>query len=131
LTKPYYDIDVIKGLKEAGYKTGIVTGAPISIAELEINMIGRENFDAVVIAHRLNGFTPKPHPQGIEECLNLLDSKKEKSLYVGNADEDIMTAKNAKIFDVLIDRKEHRFPEINPSHVVYSLYDLRDFLMSK
>jgi len=33
-------------------------------------------------------------------------------MYVGNADEDILTARNAGVFDVLIDRKEHEFLDI-------------------
>ncbi len=128
LTKVYDDVDFIQELKRAGYKTGIVTGAPLHIAELEINMLERENYDAIVVAHCLNGFTPKPHPQGLEECISLLETTKDKAIYVGNADEDVMTARNAQVFDVLIDRKEHEFPDISPSLTIYSLYDLRDFL---
>jgi len=128
LTRVYDDVDFIQELKKSGYKTGIVTGAPLHIAKLEIGMLGREHYDAIVVAHRSNGFTPKPNPQGLEECLNLLDVTKDKAIYVGNADEDILTARNAQVFDVLIDRKEHEFPEINPSLVISSLYELRSFL---
>ncbi|MGV8151601.1 MAG: HAD family hydrolase [Candidatus Nanoarchaeia archaeon] len=124
LTKVYNDISYVQELKSAGCKTGIVTGAPLHIATLEIDMLGKENFDAIVVAHRLNGFMPKPHPQGLEECLNLLKARKEEAVYVGNADEDVETAKNAKVFDVLLDRGEHQFPAINPSLTIQSIYGL-------
>ena len=111
-TEPYGDVNIVGQIKEKGIKIGIVTGAPSHIMDLEIGMLGEENFDAVVSAHTINGITPKPHPHGLEECLNLLDISKDKAMYVGNADEDILTARNAGVFDVLIDRKEHEFLDI-------------------
>ncbi|MDD5191564.1 MAG: HAD family hydrolase [Candidatus Nanoarchaeia archaeon] len=128
LTKVYDDVSYVQELKKAGFKTGIVTGAPLHIAELEIDMLGKENFDAIVVAHRVNGFKPKPHPHGLEECLGLLKSQKEGAVYIGNADEDVETAKNAKVFDVLLDRGEHKFPTINPSLTIHSLYELRQLI---
>lgn len=124
-TKPYNDISVIKELRRNGHKTGIVTGAPLHIANLEINMIGRENFDSIIIAHRSNGFIPKPNPQGLEECLRQLNTQKNKAVYVGNADEDIEMAKRAEVFDILLDRREHKFPDVAPSLTISSLYELR------
>ena len=127
-TKLYDDVDFIQELRQNSYKTGIVTGAPVHIAFLEIGMLGKENFDAVIIAHTLNGIKPKPHPHGLEECLNLLGVQKNEAIYVGNADEDVATARNAQVFDVLLVRGEHEFPDINPSLRIHSLYDLRQFL---
>jgi len=127
-TKTYDDIEFIKELKEKGIKVGIVTGAPIHIANLEIGMIGEEQFDAIVIAHRHNGFTPKPDPHGLNECLNLLEVNKEEAVYVGNGDEDVQTARNAGVFDILIDRGEYSFPNTKPSLTIKSLYDLKRFL---
>ena len=54
-------------LREKGYKTGIVT-APVHIPNLEIEMPGREDFDASVIANIPDGIKPKPHPH--EEIIN-------------------------------------------------------------
>lgn len=127
-TTIYEDVDFIQELRKNKCKIGMVTGAPRHIAELEIDMLGRENFDSIVIAHRLNGYLPKPNPQGLEECLTKLGSKKENSIYVGNADEDVLTARNTGILDVLTDRGEHVFPDINPSFTIKSLYELRRFL---
>ena len=128
LTKVYDDVNYVQELKMAGCKTGIVTGAPLPIAMLEIDMLGKENFDAIVVAHRLNGFMPKPHPQGLESCLELLGVNKSKAVYVGNADEDVETAKNAHVFDVLLLRGEYEFQDIKSSMKIYSLYELRNLL---
>lgn len=130
-TKLYDDVDFLQELRQNNYKIGIVTGAPSHIIDLEINMLGKENFDAIVRAQISNGIKPKPDPHGIEECLNLLKVKKNEAIFVGNSDEDILAAKNAQIFDVLLDRKEHEFPDIDPSFTIYSLYELRQLLRLK
>jgi phosphoglycolate phosphatase-like HAD superfamily hydrolase len=57
-----------------------------------------------------------------------LGVKNTACLYVGNADEDVETAKNAKVFDVLVDRGEHTYPDINPSLRIKSLYELKYLL---
>ncbi len=127
-TELYDDIDFIKELKQKGFKIGIVTGALSNIAHVEINMLGKENFDEIIITLKENGVEYKPHPQGLLECLNKLGVKKEEAIYVGNSDEDVLTAKNAEVFDVLLNRGEHIFPEINPTLTIKSLYELRKLL---
>ncbi|HLD06132.1 MAG TPA: HAD family hydrolase [Candidatus Nanoarchaeia archaeon] len=127
-TRLYDDVGFIKELRRDGYKTGIVTGAPMHVASLEIGMLGEGDFDGVVIAQISNGIQPKPHPHGLESCLELLRVDKSKAVYVGNADEDVATAKNAQVYDVLLVRGEHDFPDVNPSLRIHSLYELRQLL---
>ena len=127
-TKPYDDVEFLKEVRKKGIKTGIVTGAPSHILELEVNMLGKENFDSIISAHRLNGIIPKPDPQGLMGCLNDLKVSQTKAIYLGNGDEDIQTARNAGVFDILIDRGEYKFPNTNPSMIIKSLYELKDFL---
>jgi phosphoglycolate phosphatase-like HAD superfamily hydrolase len=127
-TKLYNDVDFIQEIRDKGYKTGIVTGAPPHIASLEIGMLGGENFDAVVIASSRMGIIPKPHPHGIEECLSMLEISNNEAMYVGNAEEDVISAKNANVYDVLLLRGEHEFPDIDPSLTIHSLYELREIL---
>jgi len=129
-TRAYDDIGFIKELRQKGYKTGIVTAAATDIASLEIGMLGEVDFDSIIIAQASNGIKPKPHPHGLESCLDIMDVDNYKSLYVGNAKEDVEAAKNAKVFDVLLLRedKEYEFTDINPSLIIHSLYELREFL---
>lgn len=125
-TKPYDDLGFISELKRNGYKTGIVTTAPDYIASFEIGMIGKKLFDAVVgnLAHT----KPKPHPYGLEKCLEMLGVKSDEAIYVGNGEEDVETARNAHVLDVMIDRGEYQFPGIKPSLLIHSLYELRPIL---
>ena len=125
--RPYDDVDYIHELRKRGIKTAIVTGAPPNIADMEIEILGRDNFDAVVIASPLNGRQPKPNPECIEECLGILNVKKSKAVYVGNAEEDIMAANNAGLPGILIDRGEfpYDFTKIKPLFIIDSLYKLR------
>jgi phosphoglycolate phosphatase-like HAD superfamily hydrolase len=127
-TRLYDDVGVIRELRQNGYKTGIVTGAPMHIASLEIGMLGEKDFDGVIIAHTSNGIKPKPHPHGLESCLALLGVDRSEAIYVGNADEDVATAKNAQVYDVLLVRGEHEFPDSKPSLRIHSLYELRQLL---
>lgn len=127
-TKLYDDVGFINEIRKKDYKTGIVTGAPAHIASLEIEILGGGKFDAIVIARSSNGISPKPHQHGLEECLRLLGASKKEAVYVGNADEDILTARNAGVFDILLDRGEHAFPGIKPSLTIHTLYDLRSLL---
>jgi HAD superfamily hydrolase (TIGR01549 family) len=127
-TKIYDDINFIKELRIKGYKTAIVTGAPKHIIEIDMNLLGKDNFDVVLRAHSSDGIKPKPDPHGIEHCLKLLNLNKEEVIFVGNSDEDILCGQRAGVFDVLIDRKEHKFPDIKPSMTISSLYELRELL---
>ncbi len=129
-TKAYEDVDFIKELKKEGYKTGIVTGSIESIALMEIKMVGKESFDAIIITQISNGVEPKPHPSGLERCINMLGVKKDEVIYVGNSDEDIIAAKNAGVLDVLIDRNEYEIDEkIKPTYKIKTLYELKDILL--
>lgn len=93
---------------------------------MEIRMLDPKSFDAIVLVNELVEIKSKPHPHGIKECLSLLGVKKNEALYVGNSNEDIIMAKNAEVFDVLIDRGERKFPDVTPSLTIHSLYDLRE-----
>jgi len=130
-TKVYDDVDFINELRQNNYKIGIVTGAPQYILDFDLELLGKENFDAVVRAQLSNGIRPKPDPHGLKECMDILKVDKKNVMFVGNADEDVLTAKNAGVYDVLIDRNEHIFPDIKPSLTINSLYDLRRLLKLK
>ncbi len=127
-TRPFDDTGFIAELREKKFKTAIVTGSPKHIAEMEIGLVGKENFDAVILANHWENRLPKPHPESIEHCLKILKVKKSEAVFVGNADEDIIAAQNAEILDVFIERKEHFFPEIKPSFSISSLFELRKIL---
>lgn len=124
----YSDVYVVKELKKNGYKQGIVTGAPKSIADMHIELLGPENFDQIIIQRPDNGLVWKPDPIGIEQCLKKIGVEPQAAIYIGNAEEDVIAAKNAGVLDVLIERGEYSFKEPKPSLKIKKLYDLRDML---
>lgn len=125
LSRAYDDVDFIDELRERGFRTGMVTGAPPGVAQLEVEIAGRERFDAVVLARQSEGIRPKPDPHGIEECLKQLRVQRDEAVYVGNTDDDLMMARRAGVFDVLLLRGEHEPPKTEPSLTIGSLYEMR------
>lgn len=126
--KLYHDIDFLTHIRDKGHKTGVVTGSPEHITALEIGMIGKEKFDSVIVARGFGGVRSKPHPEGLEKCLEDLGLDKKEAIFVGNGAEDILAAQSAGIMDVFIDRGEHVFDlkKLKPSQAIDTLYDLKD-----
>ncbi len=126
-THAFYDCRVLEDLKGMGMKLGLVTGSPLPLAQMELEMVGIE-FDAVVIARPRDGITPKPHPHGILECLGMLGIRAREAVFVGNSEEDIHAAKEAKVLDILVERGEHEFRGQEPSERIKSLKDLLNLI---
>lgn len=130
-TRLYEDVGAVQELRTLGYQTGIVTGAPPDVANINLDKLGREQFDVIFIASSLNGKNNKPHPEGLLYCLDQLRLDLNEAVYVGNADEDVIMARNAGMLDIIIDRHEMIFPaEIKPTIRINSLYELREILES-
>lgn len=121
-TVPYDDVGI---LSDVG-KSALLTGSRRPLALQKLKRIDHE-FDAIVITDP-NGDAPsKPDPMGVRLCLEKMGTNLANTIYVGNSDEDILTAKNAGMFSILIDRKEHPH-ESHPNAKIESLYELARFL---
>ena len=126
--KIFDDVGFIREIRKKGLKTGIVTSSPVRIISFQTEMLGKENFDTIVRAQLSSGIKPKPDPHGILECLKILGVKSSEAIFVGNGDEDILTARAAGVLDVLIDRGGHNLIKETPSLKIKSLYELRGIL---
>jgi phosphoglycolate phosphatase len=125
-TYVYDDIDYLEFLKEKGIKLTLLTGARNEIAQAEVDLLNRGVFEFILIADPNGDVPSKPHPLGVERCLEKLGIDKSEAIYVGNTDEDLLTAKNAGIFSVLIDRNEHRH-DLIPDKKIKTLTELDEF----
>ena len=105
----YQDTEFLRNFKQKGAKLGIVTGSPKHISKIEISLLDQRCFDSFVLARTEHGSFPKPNPHSLEKCIAEMGLEKYETAYAGNSDEDILTARNAKVFSILIDRKEHSF----------------------
>lgn len=93
LTGPYDGImELLSELKSRGYKMGI-TSNKMRPAVLALNDLYFEGFIQGAAGVDDN-IMPKPNPQMVNLMLNELGSDKEHTLYVGDSQVDIETARN-------------------------------------
>lgn len=95
-TKPYVDIkNVISELKARGAKCAVISNK----ADEAVQKLAKDYFyglfDAVV--GQKEGVRVKPYPDTVENVLNILNVPREKTVYIGDSEVDIMTARNAEI----------------------------------
>ncbi len=98
-TKPYKGIiEVLDRLNERGIYTAVVTNKPHAAA---LHLCERFFGDrlSIVIGDR-EGKRRKPYPDSVFEVIDALCAK--SAVYVGDADTDIETARNAKIPSVSV-----------------------------
>ena len=92
-TAPYDGInEMLKNIKKAGFKTAIVTNK-VDYAAQELCYRLFPEIDLVV--GRVDDRPNKPAPDGAFYAIDTLGSKAENTIFVGDADTDILTAKNA------------------------------------
>lgn len=93
-TKPYDGIlDLLKELKEMDIKMAIVSNK-VDFAVKELNNRFFKDYISVAVGECEN-VRRKPAPDSVNKALKQLGSVREKSLYVGDSDVDIATAKNS------------------------------------
>ena len=131
-TAPYEGInDMLKAVKNAGYKTAIVTNkADFAAQDLCKRMFGN-TIDLVVGS--VDGRPNKPAPDGVYYALEVLNSKLENTIFVGDADTDIITAKNANLPSVGVlwgFRDREIIEKEGAEYIVETVKDLQNLLVS-
>jgi phosphoglycolate phosphatase-like HAD superfamily hydrolase len=81
-------------------------------------------FDAIVIAQEDNGVHEKPHPGGIELCLQELGVDREHAFFVGNGNEDVLAAQQAGVVDIYIERGAYMLDGTHPAYTINTLYHM-------
>jgi HAD superfamily hydrolase (TIGR01549 family) len=93
--------DTIAELQSRGYRLGIVTSGTHRRVTREIKELGlHSTFHAVICNEHI--VNKKPHPEGLEQAMRLLNSSPETCSYVGDAPEDIRMGKNAGVLTVAV-----------------------------
>lgn len=95
-TKPYDGIlDMLQELKAAGIKTAVVSNKPDDATREMCRIFFHDLIDAAI------GDSPnrnrKPAPDNLFEILRQLQVNKDNTLYVGDSNTDMETAKNAGV----------------------------------
>lgn len=100
-TTPYQGIEeALQKMKKDGIKLAVNSNKVSAAAEQLCNYYFPNIFDFV------SGSSPdipvKPNPAGVEKILHHLEMKKEKTVYIGDSDVDIITAQNAGIDSISV-----------------------------
>ncbi|WP_227017870.1 HAD family hydrolase [Sinanaerobacter chloroacetimidivorans] len=98
-TRPYDGIEeLLKSLKEKGIKTAVVSNK-LDAATKEMCSFFFHGLINVAVGD-MEGRKKKPAPDSVFEVLKQLDSKKEHTIFVGDSNTDVQTAKNAGLICV-------------------------------
>ncbi|GGA27363.1 HAD family hydrolase [Psychrobacillus lasiicapitis] len=91
--------DLLRFLKENGFKLGIVTGKARRSLEISLKALQMDNlFDVIITGDDV--IDPKPHPEGILKALTLLELQKEDAIFVGDSEADIAAGISAGVLTI-------------------------------
>lgn len=108
-TEAYEDSErTLRKLKSLGKKISIITGAPHFVAQLEIAKLNGAEYDHYISTDD-EMFAPKPDPKSLFQAMQELSSTPQKTVYIGNSNEDAYFAKNSGVDFIYLERKEHSF----------------------
>ena len=91
--------ETITGLKQKGYRLGVVSSGSECRVGREMRELGLDNFFETVVCNEQME-NKKPHPEGLETALRSLGCSSEVSCYVGDSPEDIEMGKRAGMLTV-------------------------------
>lgn len=95
-TRPYDGIlNLLEDLSKKGYKLAIVSNKYYD-AVVELNQLYFSKYISVAIGEK-EGISKKPAPDTVNVALSMLGSKAENSVYIGDSEVDIQTAKNSNL----------------------------------
>ena len=97
-TAPYDGIlSLLRSLREKGVKTAVLSNK----ADFAVKSLAKTYFDGLLLAavgeNESAGIRKKPAPDALFSVMNELSATAEKTVYVGDSDVDIQTAKNAGV----------------------------------
>ncbi len=95
-TKPYAGIpELVRGLKENGIVSAVISNK----ADYAVKALCEEYFEGLfeLSVGEREGIRKKPAPDSVLEAMRVMGAKSSETVYIGDSDVDVMTAKNAGI----------------------------------
>lgn len=118
--------DTLRQLQQRGYRMGIVSSGSECRLARELKHQGLSELFEVVICNE-QMLNKKPHPEGLNIALAMLNRSNEQSGYVGDSPEDIEMGKRAQLLTVGV-RSTYptswRLRDANPDIYVESFSEL-------
>ena len=91
-TRPYQGIpEMLDALREMGCKIGVVSNKN----DENVKKLSLEHFGIEAALGEVPGVPRKPEPDGVHALMNILGEDPEHTVYVGDSEVDIETARNA------------------------------------
>ena len=101
-TKPYDGVPhMLRTLRAAGVRTAVVSNKP----DFAVRMLAERYFEGLfdmAIGDR-EGVRKKPAPDSVLEVMRTLGCTPAESVYIGDSDVDVLTAKNAGTDGIFVD----------------------------
>lgn len=101
LVEPNQEVtDMIKMLKERGYKLAIITGKSRASLDISLNALEMDEafFDSIVTGDDV--VNAKPNPEGILNTLRDMNIEKSEAMFIGDSNADIEAGKQAGVTTV-------------------------------
>jgi len=121
----------ISELQQHGYRLGIVSSGNGIRVVREIAAVGLDGVFEVIVCHEQME-NRKPHPEGLETALRLMNRTREESCYIGDAPEDIEMGQRAGLLTVGV-RSAYptnwKLKSAGPDIYVESLIELSELLV--
>lgn len=127
-TVPFDGImDMLSNLKTMGYTIGVVSNKPdVFTKEISKNLFG----DFLDFAYgQKDGFPKKPDPYLVNLVIKEQGFEKSDSVYIGDSDIDVLTAKNAEITSIAVSwgyRSRELLIENSPDYIADSVSEITD-----
>ena len=132
MTKPYEGIcEMLKSLKEKGVKLAVVSNKPDEFVGGIVKKYFGDTFE-IVHGQRTN-YPVKPDPTTVYEVIEYFGIKLNESIYVGDSNVDIYTAKNAKVKSIGVAwgfRGEEELREAGADYIVYDSNEIAELILS-
>lgn len=119
-------LEVLKSLKERGFKIGIITNGCRDYATKVIEMFSLSNYVDVLIA-RDDVVNQKPSPEPLLKALKILGFSAEEVIFVGDHWIDALCAEGAGVKFILLRNKRWNFEGLRIKAIAV-IEDLRDIM---
>ena len=95
-TKPYDGIlETLEALKAEGCRLAVVSNKMMAATQALCRHFFRDMIEVAIGEHEAQGIRKKPAPDTVNEAFRQLGVGKERAVYVGDSDVDILTARNS------------------------------------
>ena len=95
-TKPYDGIlETLEALKAEGCRLAVVSNKMMAATQELCRHFFRDTIEVAIGEHETQGIRKKPAPDTVNEAFRQLGVGKERAVYVGDSDVDILTARNS------------------------------------